>query len=85
MTLTRFVAAGHRAGALPEPVVCAILRAIRRDVFPDPDPAPDKVAREIGRLKTLARERGLAAASGTPALRRWTSRNGRYPLLSKQG
>jgi polysaccharide deacetylase 2 family uncharacterized protein YibQ len=40
--------------------------AIKRDVFLDSDPAPDKVAREFERLKTLARERGLAVAIGHP-------------------
>ena len=40
--------------------------AIKRDVFLDSDPAPDKVAREFERLKKLARERGLAVAIGHP-------------------
>jgi polysaccharide deacetylase 2 family uncharacterized protein YibQ len=40
--------------------------AIKRDVFLDSDPAPDKVAREFERLKTLARQRGLAVAIGHP-------------------
>jgi polysaccharide deacetylase 2 family uncharacterized protein YibQ len=38
--------------------------AIKRDVFLDSD--PDNVAREFERLKTLARERGLAVAIGHP-------------------
>jgi hypothetical protein len=40
--------------------------AIKRDVFLDSDPAPDKVARKFERLKKLARERGLAVAIGHP-------------------
>lgn len=40
--------------------------AIKRDVFLDPDPAPETVAREFERLKALARERGLAVAIGHP-------------------
>jgi polysaccharide deacetylase 2 family uncharacterized protein YibQ len=40
--------------------------AIKRDVFLDSDPAPDKVAKEFERLKALARERGVAVAIGHP-------------------
>lgn len=40
--------------------------AIKRDVFLDSDPAPEKVAKEFERLKALARERGLAVAIGHP-------------------
>jgi polysaccharide deacetylase 2 family uncharacterized protein YibQ len=40
--------------------------AIKRDVFLDADPAPEKVAQEFERLKALARERGLAVAIGHP-------------------
>ena len=40
--------------------------AIRRDVFLDSDPAPEMVAREFERLKSLARERGFAVAIGHP-------------------
>ena len=40
--------------------------AIKRDVFLDSDPAPEMVAREFERLKSLARERGLAVAIGHP-------------------
>ena len=40
--------------------------AIKRDVFLDSDPAPEKVEQEFERLKALARERGLAVAIGHP-------------------
>lgn len=40
--------------------------AIKRDVFLDSDPAPERVAQEFERLKDLARERGLAVAIGHP-------------------
>ena len=40
--------------------------AIKRDVFLDSDPAPERVAAEFERLKDLARERGLAVAIGHP-------------------
>jgi polysaccharide deacetylase 2 family uncharacterized protein YibQ len=40
--------------------------AIKRDVFLDSDPAPEKVAQEFERLKALARENGLAVAIGHP-------------------
>ncbi len=40
--------------------------AIKRDVFLDSDPAPEKVAKEFERLKALAREQGLAVAIGHP-------------------
>ena len=40
--------------------------AIKRDVFLDNDPAPETVAMEFERLKSLARERGLAVAIGHP-------------------
>jgi hypothetical protein len=38
--------------------------AIKRDVFLDPDPAPETVAREFERMKKLARERGHVVAIG---------------------
>ena len=40
--------------------------ALKRDVFLDSDPASDMVAREFERLKSLARERGVAVAIGHP-------------------
>lgn len=40
--------------------------AVKRDVFLDPDPAPETVAREFERLKRLARQRGSALAIGHP-------------------
>jgi polysaccharide deacetylase 2 family uncharacterized protein YibQ len=40
--------------------------AVRRDVFLDPDPTPDAVAREFERLKRLARRRGAAIGIGHP-------------------
>jgi polysaccharide deacetylase 2 family uncharacterized protein YibQ len=40
--------------------------AIKRDVFLDSDPKPEMVASEFERLKSLARERGIAVAIGHP-------------------
>lgn len=40
--------------------------ATRRDVFLDNDRAPDALAREFERLKSLARNRGVAVAIGHP-------------------
>lgn len=40
--------------------------AVRRDVFLDPDPSPETVAREFERLKQLARQRGRAIGIGHP-------------------
>ena len=40
--------------------------AMKRDVFLDPDPSPEAVAREFERLKVLARQRGHALAIGHP-------------------
>lgn len=42
------------------------IRAMRRDVFLDPDRLPGTVAREFERMKQLARERGFAVAIGHP-------------------
>lgn len=40
--------------------------AVKRDVFLDPDRAPETVAREFERMKTLARQRGQVVAIGHP-------------------
>ena len=40
--------------------------AMRRNVFLDPDPSPETVAREFERMKKLARKRGTAVAIGHP-------------------
>lgn len=40
--------------------------AVRRDVFLDPDKQPDTVVREFERLKSVARERGMAVGIGHP-------------------
>lgn len=42
------------------------VNAVRRDVFLDPDRAPETVAREFERMKKLARERGQVVAIGHP-------------------
>jgi hypothetical protein len=42
------------------------VRAMRRDVFLDPDKSPETVAREFERMKQLARERGFVVAIGHP-------------------
>ena len=40
--------------------------AVKRDVFLDPDRAPETVAREFARMKRLARQRGAVVAIGHP-------------------
>lgn len=40
--------------------------SLRRDVFLDPDGAPETVAREFERMKKLARKRGFVVAIGHP-------------------
>ena len=40
--------------------------AVKRDVFLDPDRAPETVEREFRRLKDLARENGAAVGIGHP-------------------
>ena len=40
--------------------------ATKRDVFLDPDPSPETVAREFERMKRLARKRGQVVAIGHP-------------------
>ena len=40
--------------------------AMKRDVFLDPDPSPEAVAREFERMKTLAKKRGRVLAIGHP-------------------
>ena len=42
------------------------VRAVRRDVFLDPDPAPATIEREFRRLKTIAREQGFAVGIAHP-------------------
>ncbi|HEX5786598.1 MAG TPA: divergent polysaccharide deacetylase family protein [Woeseiaceae bacterium] len=42
------------------------VRAVRRDVFLDSNPSPERVREEFERLKRLARERGSAIAIGHP-------------------
>jgi hypothetical protein len=39
---------------------------MKRDVFLDPDRAPDTVAREFERMKALARKQGRVVAIGHP-------------------
>ena len=42
------------------------ISARKRDVFLDPDPAPETVAREFERMKRLASQRGSVVAIGHP-------------------
>ncbi len=42
------------------------VRAVKRDVFLDSDPSPERVRQEFERLKALARLHGSAVAIGHP-------------------
>ena len=59
--------------------------AIRRDVFLDPDPSPETVAREFERMKALARQRGQVIAIGHPYPATLDLLERELPLLAEQG
>lgn len=59
--------------------------AVKRDVFLDPDPAPETVAREFERMKVLARQRGQVVAIGHPYPATLDLLERELPLLAEQG
>lgn len=59
--------------------------ARRRDVFLDTDTAPESIAREFERLKSLARERGAAIAIGHPYPATLAFLEKALPELEKEG
>jgi polysaccharide deacetylase 2 family uncharacterized protein YibQ len=59
--------------------------AIKRDVFLDHDNAPDAIAREFERLKSLARDRGSAVAIGHPYPATLSFLEQALPRLSEEG
>lgn len=61
------------------------ISAMRRDVFLDPDPSPETVAREFERMKDLARKRGQVIAIGHPHAATLELLERELPLLAEQG
>lgn len=61
------------------------IRATRRDVFLDPDPSPETVAREFERMKRLARQRGHVVAIGHPYPATLELLERELPRLAKEG
>ena len=59
--------------------------AVRRDVFLDPDRAPETVAREFARLIKLARENGFAVGIGHPYPATLAFLETELPKLPEQG
>lgn len=59
--------------------------AARRDVFLDPDPSPDTIAREFERLKSLAQKRGAAVGIGHPYPATLSFLEAELPTLREQG
>jgi polysaccharide deacetylase 2 family uncharacterized protein YibQ len=59
--------------------------AIKRDVFLDPDRAPETVAREFARMKALALKRGAVVAIGHPHDATLALLEKELPLLAEQG
>lgn len=59
--------------------------AVKRDVFLDPDDAPETVAREFERLKDLARKNGMAVAIGHPYPATIELLEQQLPLLAAEG
>lgn len=57
----------------------------RRDVFLDPDPSPETLAREFERLKSLARKRGAAVGIGHPYPATLSFLEAELPTLREQG
>jgi polysaccharide deacetylase 2 family uncharacterized protein YibQ len=61
------------------------ISAMKRDIFLDPDPSPEAVAREFERMKKLARERGRVVAIGHPHAATLELLERELPLLEEQG
>jgi len=61
------------------------VQAIKRDVFLDPDPDPETVAREFERMKKLARKRGAVVAIGHPYPATLALLEQQLPTLKEQG
>jgi polysaccharide deacetylase 2 family uncharacterized protein YibQ len=61
------------------------VRALRRDVFLDGDPAPGALEREWRRLLALARERGAAIGIGHPRAETLEFLERELPLLDAAG
>jgi len=59
--------------------------ARKRDVFLDPDPAPETVAREFERMKKLADRRGSVIAIGHPHAATLELLERELPKLKEQG
>lgn len=59
--------------------------AMKRDVFLDPDPSPETVAREFSRMKALARERGQVVAIGHPHPETLDLLERELPRLAEEG
>ena len=59
--------------------------AVRRDVFPDPDPSPETVTRQFERMKRLARKRGFVVAIGHPYESTLAFLESELPKLGEQG
>lgn len=59
--------------------------AVRRDIFLDPDPAPETVVRQFERMKRLARKRGFVVAIGHPYRSTLEFLESELPKLGEQG
>jgi polysaccharide deacetylase 2 family uncharacterized protein YibQ len=61
------------------------VRAVKRDVFLDADPAPERIRAELERLIGLARERGSAVAIGHPYEATLAILEEELPMLAEAG
>ena len=59
--------------------------AVKRDVFLDSDPSPERIRAELERLKQIARERGSAVAIGHPYEATLSMLEEQLPLLAAEG
>ena len=59
--------------------------AIKRDVFLDADPAPERIRAELQRLKSIARERGSAVGIGHPHEATLAVLEEQLPILATEG
>lgn len=61
------------------------VRAVRRDVFLDPDPLPGTVVQQFERMKRIARKRGVVVAIGHPYPNTLAFLERELPKLGEQG